>query len=63
MIFKDKISVRNCKYTKNIIYFNDAMIKLSYNHKLYKIIAHYIQVRQDKFCQPKPCFISIKEAT
>ena len=30
MIFKDKISVRNCKYTKNIIYFNDVMIKLSY---------------------------------
>ena len=30
MIFEDKISVRNCKYTKNIIYFNDAMIKFSY---------------------------------
>ena len=30
MIFKDKISVRNCKYTKNIIYFNNIMIKFSY---------------------------------
>ena len=30
MIFKDKISVRNCKYTKNIIYSNDVMIKFSY---------------------------------
>ena len=30
MTFKDKISVRNYKYTKNIIYFNDEMIKFSY---------------------------------
>ena len=30
MIFKDKISVRNYKYTKNIIYFNNVMIKFSY---------------------------------
>ena len=29
MIFKDKIGVRNCKYTKNIIYSNDVMIKFS----------------------------------
>ena len=28
MIFKDK--ARNCKYAKNIIYFNDVMIKFSY---------------------------------
>ena len=30
MIFKDKIIVRNYKYTKNIIYSNDVMIKFSY---------------------------------
>ena len=30
MTFKDKISVRNSKYTKNSIYFNDLMIKFSY---------------------------------
>ena len=30
MIFKDKISVRNYKYTKNIINFNYVMIKFSY---------------------------------
>ena len=30
MIFKDNISVRNCKYTKNIINFNYVMIKFSY---------------------------------
>ena len=28
MIFKDR--ARNCKYAKNIIYFNDVMIKFSY---------------------------------
>ena len=30
MIFKDKISVRNCKYTKNIINFNYVLIKFLY---------------------------------
>ena len=48
MIFKDKITVRNYKYTKNIIYFNNVMIKFSYSQKLYKIIAHYMQVKKNK---------------
>ena len=30
MIFKDKISVRICKYTKNIINFKYVMINFSY---------------------------------
>ena len=65
MVFKDKISVRNYKYTKNIIYFNDLMIKFSYK------VTNFIKSLQticksDKISSASPnhaCFNSIKEAT
>ena len=63
MIFNDKISVRNCKYTKNIVYFNNVMIKFSY------IVTNFIKslhtiCKSDKISSASPnhvLFLSKKQ--